>query len=180
MTNKKIIDSNELTKLLQDPILVRIVSIIGNTSLSILELLEYNLTRKDVNYALSSGVIVIDKPSSSSRAYLDYSDVSLDDNNILVSGDYYFYNFLSSKVKLIDLGIYILETIKAENRILDNEIPNDIGGPQQQYFSGDTLFVNGVRRPDPRDNAKEFAAMLYETLHNSILPMEDNYNNALL
>jgi hypothetical protein len=132
MTNRKVIDSNELTKLLQDPVLVRIVSIIGNTSLSILELLEYN-TRKDVNYALSSGVIVIDKSSSSSQSHLDYPDVSLDDNNILVSGDYYFYNFLSSKVKLTDLGIYILETIKAENRTIDNEIPKDIEGPQRQY-----------------------------------------------
>jgi hypothetical protein len=135
MTNKKVIDSNELAKLLQDPILVRIVSIIGNTSLSILELLEYNLTRKDVNYALSNGVIVIDKSSSSSQSHLDYPDVNLDDNNILVSGDYYFYNFLSSKVKLTDLGIYILETIKAENRTIDNEIPKDIEGPQQQDFS---------------------------------------------
>jgi hypothetical protein len=113
---------------------VKIVSIIGNTSLSILELLEYNLTRKDVNYALSKGVIIIGK-SSSSQLHIDYPGVSLDDNNILVSCDYYFYNFLSSKVKLTDLGIYILETIKAENRIIDNEIPNDIEGPQQQYFS---------------------------------------------
>lgn len=55
------------------------------------------------------------KSSSPSQSHLDYPDVSLDDNNILVSGDYYFYNFLSSKVKLTDLGIYILETIKAEN-----------------------------------------------------------------
>jgi hypothetical protein len=108
--------------------------------LSILELLEYNLTRKDVNYALSSGVIVIDK-SSPSQSHLDYPDVSFDDNNILVSGDYYFYNFLSSKVKLTDLGIYILETIKAENRTIDNEIPKEIEGPQQQYFSSHYLNV---------------------------------------
>ncbi|MFY9566627.1 MAG: hypothetical protein WAQ29_09780 [Nitrososphaeraceae archaeon] len=59
MTNKnKSVDSNELTKLLRDSIIVRIVSIISNTTLSILELLEYNLTRKDINYALASGVIV--------------------------------------------------------------------------------------------------------------------------
>jgi hypothetical protein len=134
MVNKKVIDSNELTKL-RDPIVVKIVGIIGNTSVSILELLEYNLTRKDVNYALSNGVIIIGKSSSSSQLHLDYPGVSLDDNNILVSCDYYFYNFLSSKVKLTDLGIYILETIKAENRIRDNEILNDIEGPQQQYFS---------------------------------------------
>jgi hypothetical protein len=101
--------------------------------LSILELLEYNLTRKDVNYALSSGVIVVDK--SSSQSSLSYPNVSLDENNILVSGDYYFYNFLNSKVKLTDLGMYILETIKAGNQTIDKEIPKDVEGPQQQFFS---------------------------------------------
>jgi hypothetical protein len=92
MTNEnKVINSNELTKLLRDSIVVRIVSIISNTSLSILDILEYNLTRKDVNYALSSGAIVIDKSSlSSSQSSLCYPNVSLDENNILVSGDYYF------------------------------------------------------------------------------------------
>jgi hypothetical protein len=128
MINKnKVIDSNEFTKLLRDSIIVRIVSIISNTSLSILELLEYNLTRKDVNYALASGVIVVDK-SSSSQSSLSYPDVSLDENNILVGGDYYFYNFLNNKVKLTDLGMYILETIKAGNLTTGNEIPKDVEG----------------------------------------------------
>jgi hypothetical protein len=40
------IDSDQLTKLLRDPIIVRIVSVLDIASLSILELLEYNLTRK--------------------------------------------------------------------------------------------------------------------------------------
>ena len=78
MANKnKVINSNELTRLLRDSIIVRIVSIISNTSLSILELLEYNLTRKDVTYALSSGVIFIDKSSlSSSQSSPSYPNVS--------------------------------------------------------------------------------------------------------
>ena len=136
MINKnKVIDSNELTKLLRDSTIVRIVSIISNASLSILELLEYDLTRKDVNYALSSGVIGIDKSSSSSLSSLNSSDLSLDESNILVGGDYYFYNFLNSKVKLTDLGMYILETIKAGNRTMGNEIPKGVEGPQKQYFS---------------------------------------------
>jgi hypothetical protein len=49
--------AEQLTKLLRDPIIVRIVSIIDIASLSILELLEYDLTRRDINYALSSGVL---------------------------------------------------------------------------------------------------------------------------
>jgi hypothetical protein len=57
----KTIDSDQLTKLIRDPIIVRIVSIVDIASLSILELLEYNLTRKDTNYALLNGVIAVDK-----------------------------------------------------------------------------------------------------------------------
>jgi hypothetical protein len=137
MINKnKVIDSNELTKLLRDSTIVRLVSIISNASLSILELLEYDLTRRDVNYALASGVIGIDKSSSSSsQSSLNPPDLSLDESNILVSGDYYFYNFLNSKVKLTDVGMYILETIKAGKRTMGNEIPKGVEGPQRQYFS---------------------------------------------
>jgi hypothetical protein len=50
------IDSDQLTKLIRDPIIVRIVSVLDIASLSILELLEYNLTREDINYALLNGV----------------------------------------------------------------------------------------------------------------------------
>ncbi|MFZ0343957.1 MAG: hypothetical protein WAL24_02260 [Nitrososphaeraceae archaeon] len=132
----KEIDSIELTKLLQDSTIVRIVSIIGNTSLSILELLEYNFTRRDINYALASGVIGIDKSSSSSsQSSLNSPDLNLDESNILVSGDYYFYNFLNNKVKITELGMYILETIKAGNKTMGNVIPKDVEGQQKQYFS---------------------------------------------
>jgi hypothetical protein len=134
MINKnKVIGSAELIMLLQDSTIVRIVSIIGNASLSILELLEYNLTRRDVNYALASGVIGIDKSLSSSQPSLYSAD--LDESNILVSGDYYFYNFLNSKVKLTDLGMYILETIRVGNKTVSKKIPKDAEGPQKQYFS---------------------------------------------
>jgi hypothetical protein len=61
--------------------------------------------------------------------------VHLDENNILVSGDFYFYKFLNSKVKLTDLGMYILETIKTGNQTIDKEIPKDVEGSPQQYFS---------------------------------------------
>jgi hypothetical protein len=106
------IDPEQITKLLRDPIIVRIVSVLDIASLSILELLEYDLTRKDINYALSNGVIAVDKSAaaSSTTAYEDTQ--SIQDLNILVSGDFYFHNFLSSKVKLTDVGLYILESIK--------------------------------------------------------------------
>ena len=103
------IDSEQLTKFLRDPIITRIVSVLDIASLSILELLEYDLTRNDINHALSNGVIAVDKSSSTSPYS---SDVYIDQRNMLVSGDYYFYNFLNSKVKLTDIALYILDSIK--------------------------------------------------------------------
>jgi len=120
------IDSDQLTKLLRDSIIVRIVSVLDIASLSILELLEYNLTRRDINYALLNGVIVVDKSTSSSTAYEDTQPIQ--DLNILVSGDFYFHNFLSNKVKLTDVGLYILDTIKGGGEKLPNNnvLPNEI------------------------------------------------------
>jgi hypothetical protein len=64
------IEPVHLTRLIRNPVIVRIVSILDLASLSILELLEYNLERREINYALSEGVIAIGKtnsPSSSSQ-----------------------------------------------------------------------------------------------------------------
>ena len=113
------IDSEQLTKLMRDPIIVRIISVLDIASLSILELLEYDLTRNDINHALSNGVIAIDKSTSS--AYT--SDVHTDKGNILVSGDYYFYNFLNSKVKSTDIGLYILDSIKGVEKQSNKNVP---------------------------------------------------------
>ena len=54
----EIIDSDQLTKLIRDPLIVRIFRVLDIASLSILELSEYNLTRKDINYALLNGIAV--------------------------------------------------------------------------------------------------------------------------
>ncbi len=98
------IDSDQLTKLIRNPIIIRIVSELDIATLSILELLEYNLTRKDINYALLNGVIAVDKSAASSTAYEDIQHIQ--DLNILISGDFYFHNFLNSKVRLTDVGPY--------------------------------------------------------------------------
>lgn len=48
-------------------------------------------------------------------------------------------------------------------------------GKKKSYlFSGDTLFVNGVGRPDLHDRAKEFATDLYNTYHDKILKLHDD------
>src|SRR5690242_678730 len=111
------IDSDQITTLSRDPIIIKIVSVLDIASLSILELLEYNLTRKDINYAFSSGVIAVDKSSAVSSSTTTYEDTQhIQDLNILVSGDFYFHNFLSSKVKLTDIGLSILESIKGTKK----------------------------------------------------------------
>jgi len=109
----KTIDSDRFTKLIRDPIIISIVSELDIASLSILELLEYNITRDDINYALSNGVIHVDK-SASSTTYEGIQHIQ--DLNLLVSGDFYFHNFLSSKVKLTDVGLSILESIKGTEK----------------------------------------------------------------
>ena len=71
---------------------MRIVSVLDIASLLILELLEHNLTLKDINHALLNGVTTVDKSAASSpTAYEDTQPIR--DLNILVSGDFYFHNF---------------------------------------------------------------------------------------
>ena len=103
-----VIDSNIITELLKDPIIIRIVRILDITTLSILELLEYDLSRNDVNHALNSDVIEVDKAASPIINITSTSD-------LLVAGDTYFYQFLNSKVRLTKLGSYLLDCIKGSH-----------------------------------------------------------------
>ncbi len=41
-------------------------------------------------------------------------------------------------------------------------------------FSGDTIFVDSVGRPDLRDNGKEYAEILYHTIHKKIMTLNDD------
>ena len=62
MNEKHAVDLVAMTELTRKPIIVRIVSILNITSLSMLELFEYGLALKDVNYSMANGVIIYDKP----------------------------------------------------------------------------------------------------------------------
>jgi glyoxylase-like metal-dependent hydrolase (beta-lactamase superfamily II) len=42
------------------------------------------------------------------------------------------------------------------------------------FFTGDTLFVDGIGRPDLRDKAEEFAGNLYNTIQEKILQLSDD------
>jgi hypothetical protein len=115
MNDRKIpIDPIHLTGLIRNPVIVRLVSILDLASLSILELLEYDLKRREISYALSEGVIAIDKTNSLSSSSRLLPTEMMRDDNILLIGDSYFYDFLNSKVRLTELGLYILDSIKED------------------------------------------------------------------
>lgn len=112
----------EITNLLRDPVIIRVVTVVDIASLSVLELLEYGLSRSDLRYAVTKGVIsfVWSPPYTSSSEFyrpLEITEVA----NILVSDESY-YNSLKSKVVLTKLGLFILDSIKGcetDERILD-------------------------------------------------------------
>jgi len=56
----------------------------------------------------------------------------------------------------------------------DNNNSNNKDPVHSYLFTGDTLFVDGVGRPDLRDEAKKFAELLYDTYHKKILQLPDN------
>ena len=97
------------------------LSILDITSLSILELREYGLTLNEINYSMANGVISYDKPRNEFEGEIYALGIPL-------SGDYY-YEFLNSKVKLTELGLFILDSIKS------NQLPHQSSVPNQQYSS---------------------------------------------
>ena len=112
---QKKLDFVELSNLLKDPIIMRIVIVLDVTHLSVLELLEYGLSRQDISRALSVGVIEIEKMPSEAEV--------ISAESVLLAGDTYFQQFLSSKVKLTTLGLHLLDCVKGcqtEQEIIEN------------------------------------------------------------
>lgn len=81
-------------------------------------------------------------------------------------------------LKLGDVTIKVLHTpghtMESSCFLLTNEQGKDVG-----LFSGDTLFINDVGRPDLAQKAanmtkEELAATLYDSLHNKIIPLADD------
>jgi glyoxylase-like metal-dependent hydrolase (beta-lactamase superfamily II)/rhodanese-related sulfurtransferase len=56
----------------------------------------------------------------------------------------------------------------------NNNNINDKNPTNSYLFTGDTLFVDGVGRPDLRDQAKRFAELLYDTYQKKILQLPDD------
>ncbi len=105
------LNHDALSELVNDPVILRLVTVVNLTSLSILELLEYNFSRNDISRGLAKGVIKFDKSSSLPPAPEGTSKEVI--YHVLETGDYYF-GLLSSKVRLTEVGLYLLETIEAQ------------------------------------------------------------------
>ena len=100
------IDSVSLTKLLNNPTIIRIVTIVDITSLSILELFEYQISMRDIIYSLVNGIITYDN-----SAVMSTTEESL---LAIPTNPHHYYAFVRRKVKLTAIGLYILESVKKE------------------------------------------------------------------
>lgn len=131
-----LLDHDALSEMLNDPVMIRVVTAVNIPSLSILELLEYGFTRKDINRAMAKGVIEFDKPPMSSiPETISKGEVV---QHVLETGDYYF-GLLSSKVRLTKLGLYMLELIEG-----DTQQATDEAGPEEIEEGG------GFSEPAPQ------------------------------
>ena len=120
---------------MKDPIIVRVVTVLDITRLSILELLEYGITRQDLNHALSSGVTEIDKET--------FPKIEITSaEGLLVAGDIYCPQFLRSEVKFTALGLYLLDCMKVCQT--DQEIVEKM---QKMFESG--VFASPVSPHGP-------------------------------
>ena len=99
-------DLDTITNLLQDPVIIRIVTVLDVVNLSILELLEYGLSRINISYALGSGVIEIDKTTLPAIPATSAPEDSFPPLDI------YYFQLLSSKVHLTKLGLFLLDSLK--------------------------------------------------------------------
>ncbi len=126
MSEKHGVSAESLMEVMKDGALVRLVSIIDVSSMSVLELLESGFTRQEVGRALSKGVITYETGTPHMETV----------GEAFESGDYFFH-MLNTKVRLTELGLYVLDCVKsAEQRGLgelkghfDTSVFHPPGGP---------------------------------------------------
>lgn len=106
--NEAIVSSNHnaLPELLSDPVLARLVAVLGTTSQSILEVLEYGFSTKDVSRALAKGIVEFNKSVGKDRPsnIIEYG---------LEVGEYY-YELVREKIRLARLGLLMLEIMESD------------------------------------------------------------------
>ena len=69
------------------------------------------------------------------------------------------------------IGKITIEVLHTPGHTLESScyLLKDENGKDHCVFTGDTLFVNGVGRPDLRDKSIEFSENLYDTLYQKIM-----------
>jgi hypothetical protein len=114
---------NALSELLSDPVFSRLVRVLGTTSQSILEILEYGFSTRDVSRALAKGVIEFSKPVGKDRPsnIIEYG---------LEVGEYY-YELVREKVRLARLGLLVLEIMDSDLKQA-TETESDFASPAQE------------------------------------------------
>lgn len=91
-----------MERLLQDPVVVKVVATMNAASLSTLELVEFGATRHEVRYCYLNGIIEFDPQALASTPSPEVVE-QLAQN---------YYDFWSNrKFRLTDLGLYILECV---------------------------------------------------------------------
>jgi glyoxylase-like metal-dependent hydrolase (beta-lactamase superfamily II)/rhodanese-related sulfurtransferase len=106
-------------------------------------------------------------------SYENYNNNNLNKEEILRRNQIYdgiLYQLGSINIKAIHTAGHTMGSISflIEDKLSTDDTSSTTNA-QRLLFTGDTLFVNGIGRPDLRDRAKEFAELLYDTLHNNIL-----------
>lgn len=89
----------------------------------------------------------------------------------IIAEDGQFFEIGDAKIKVLHTPGHTLES--SCYLLIDSE------GTETALFSGDTLFLGDVGRPDLAQKSasmtqEELAGMLYESLYNKILPLADN------
>lgn len=105
MSEKQAVSAETLTEVMKDSAIIRLVTIIDVARMSVLELLESGLTRQEINRALSKGVISYEKGAPHEETA----------GEAFESGDY-FFRMLNTKVRLTELGLYVLDCIKSADQ----------------------------------------------------------------
>lgn len=119
------IESEVIADLLNNPVIIKIVTILDIKSLSILDLLEYEVNIVDFNYALARRVIQLERPNTLPNKENDSIGIPE------VGGDYY-YEFLNSKVSLTEIGVYILDCLKSDQP--EHKTPNKPKDPYSETY----------------------------------------------
>ncbi len=93
-----------------------------------------------------------------------------------------FKSFIGSDGEIFNLGNVKIKLIHTPGHTLESScyLLIDEEGNEKAIFTGDTLFIGDVGRPDLAQHViadlteEKLAALLYDSLHNKLMPLNDN------